>query len=335
MILDREHWERYCAGYTVYDCAFIDAVRTCFVMVEDTDSPHRDPLPRTRFLLARADKPRDQKRFALSEFGNFGFTEVAFGPAANELVAVDTGQQVFSYDRARAGQEVDIPRAIPSTTFLATTRKVVRVGKSIYAMGWPRRVYRRTGFENWALLNNGMPLPRRLTSSNEDDLVEALTSYRLNDLAGFSEKDMYVVGDAGEVWHFDGTRWSRCAFPTNQRLCTVACGADDKVYVTTQTGSVWAGRGNVWKLVVDVENSLPFRDSAWFAGKLWCGSDYGLWTVEGDELVRADIPSEIFLVSGRIDISPDGRYMLTAGSRGAALFDGTRWELLFSSHEFG
>jgi hypothetical protein len=40
-------------------------------------------------------------------------------------------------------------------------------------------------------------------------------------------------------------------------------------------------------------------------------------------------------VSGRIDISPDGKTMLTAGARGAALFDGTHWQLLVSSLELG
>jgi hypothetical protein len=39
------------------------------------------------------------------------------------------------------------------------------------------------------------------------------------------------------------------------------------------------------------------------------------------------------LVSGAIDISPDGKLMLTAGPDGAALFDGQRWEVLFSRHD--
>ncbi|WP_437901080.1 hypothetical protein [Sorangium sp. So ce124] len=334
MILDREHWERHCAGYTVYDCAIMDAARTFYVMVESTDSPHRDPLPRTRFLFARADRPLDQKRFVRSELGDFGFTEIAYGPSAIEFVAVDTGRQVFSYDRSRAGQEADIPGELPSTTLLAATSKIARVGQSMYAVGWPRRVYLRAGLSSWAPLDSGMPLPKKLSSSHEDDRIEAQTNYTFNDLAGFSETDMYVVGDAGEVWRFDGARWGRCAFPTNQRLCTVACGADGKVYVTTQTGSIWVGRGDAWKLLVDVERSVPFRDSAWFGGKLWCGSDYGLWTVEGDELTTAELPAEVFLASGRIDVSPDGGHLLTAGAHGAALFDGARWELLFSSHEF-
>lgn len=33
----------------------------------------------------------------------------------------------------------------------------------------------------------------------------------------------------------------------------------------------------------------------------------------------------------RIDVSPDGQYLLTAGPQVAILYDGKQWELLFNS----
>lgn len=334
MFIDRAHWERHIEGYTVYDCTIMDGERLFFVLVEDTGSPYRDPLPRTRFLFARTNRSLGADRFVCGEVGSFGFTEIAYGPAAVEFVAVDTSRHVYRYDRSDTSLEKDIPGDVPGTQLRATTIRIVRVGQRLYVVGWPRRVYARHSADRWFALNGGLPSPRRLASERHEDQVEVETHYTFHDLAGFSERDMYVVGDAGEVWQFDGARWERSAFPTNQRLCTVACDGGENVYVTTQTGSVWVGRGNVWKLVVDAERSVPFRDTVWFADRLWCGSDYGLWSVEGGEFTRAHVPADVFLASGRVDVSPDGKYLLTAGPRGAALFDGKRWDVLFSSHGF-
>ncbi|MBK8255875.1 MAG: hypothetical protein IPK82_24810 [Polyangiaceae bacterium] len=332
MVIDREHWEKHFQGYVVYDCAMMDPERTFYVLVEDTPGPHRDPLPRTRFVFVRAGRPMDEGRFQESEVGHFGFTEMAYSPSAIEFVAVDTAQHVFSYDRNDARIEGDIPGTITGTNLHSSCTKVVRVGSSIYTVGWPRRVMVRQGINQWALVDAGLPIPRRVKSGNQDDLVEAISNYTFHDLHGFSESDMYAVGDAGEIWQYDGSRWTRCAFPTNEPLRTVTC-ADDKVYITTLRGHVWAGRGNAWKLVCDEERSIPFRDTAWFAGKLWLGCDYGVWTLEGDSLSRDTLPTEVFLVSGRLDGSPDGKHLLTAGQVGAAMFDGATWNVLWSADE--
>ncbi|QDQ27522.1 hypothetical protein FNU76_14795 [Chitinimonas arctica] len=154
-----------------------------------------------------------------------------------------------------------------------------------------------------------------------------------NDAAGYSENDIYAIGGAGDVWHFDGKKWSQCSFPSNERLYNVCCGDDGKVYIGGNMGSLYVGRENSWKKLSDGNYSVPWKDIAWFAGKLWCGSDYGLWEWHGTELVRAPVPADVQLVSGAIDISPDKTLMLTAGPDGAALFDGTKWEVLFSRHD--
>lgn len=333
MLLDKQTWQALMSGYTVHDCAIMDATRTFYVMVENVDTPHRDPLPRTRLLFVRAARPLDQGRFVLNELGSFGLTEVAFGPALSEFVAVDTLRQVFSYDRQRAAIESDIPGDLSPATLSATTTRIVRVGQDLYAIGWPRRVFRRMGPDAWHLLDAGMSPPAQLHSRDEGERIAAQLGHALRDLAGFSASELYAVGDGGEVWCHDGTRWTRCAFPSNQRLCTVACGADGKVHVSTESGSIWAGRGDAWERIVDAGRGSPYRDSAWFAGRLWCGSDDGLRVLDRDTLVRAELPPEIARVSGRIDLSPDGSHLLTAGAHGAAMFDGSRWSLLFSAFE--
>jgi hypothetical protein len=332
MIFDSREWGRCAAGFSTYDCTAMDSQHTFYVLVENTEDCAA--LPRKRFLYARADRPIEQRRFLLGEFDNFGFTDIAYRPAGVEFVAVDTARQVFSYDRRRAGQEADIPGTIAGSELQSSVTRVVRVGSQLYAVGWPRRVWRRDGFESWTLLDRGLPLPAGLARGDGDGIVEAVTQGTLRDLDGFSEAELYAVGDGGEVWRGDGASWTRCAFPGDERLCTVACGAD-QVYVTTLHGRIWAGREDTWRLLRDVDRGLPFLDTCWFGGRLWCGADEGVWLLEGDDLTARDIPPEVGRVARRLDRAPDGRHLLTAGANGAALFDGRRWEVLWSAFELG
>jgi hypothetical protein len=77
--------------------------------------------------------------------------------------------------------------------------------------------------------------------------------------------------------------------------------------------------------------TLPFEDIVWHAGRLWCTSDYGLWTLENNRIVRADVPSEIRVCAGNLSAA-DG-VMLLAGTNGAAYHDGERWHSIFLYHE--
>ncbi|UOD33283.1 hypothetical protein INH39_07950 [Massilia violaceinigra] len=152
---------------------------------------------------------------------------------------------------------------------------------------------------------------------------------------------MYAVGDAGTVWHFDGKRWQQIPFPTNVPLYTVACGENGDVYMTDIRGNLWKGGGAKWSLLCEMDQSLPFKDAAWFNGRLWCANDYGMYVLEGEKLVAAHtaridpIPNEVALHSHRIDVSPDGKQMLVCGGDGAALHDGKKWNLLFSGMSLG
>ncbi len=106
----------------------------------------------------------------------------------------------------------------------------------------------------------------------------------------------------------------------------VCCAGDDYVYVGMQSGSVLRGRENTWELIHTGTLTLPFKDIVWFAGKVWCTSDYGVWTIDNGKLTDADIPVLAHSCSGNLSVG-DG-VMLLAGRYGAAVFDGKSWEQL-------
>ncbi|MCN8028964.1 hypothetical protein MLL15_16430 [Escherichia coli] len=67
---------------------------------------------------------------------------------------------------------------------------------------------------------------------------------------------------------------------------------------------------------------------------------HGIWVLEDDKLVLAmhakhkPVPPEVAVLSKRIDVSPDGTVMMVCGSRGAAIYDGNAWNVLFDSMAF-
>jgi hypothetical protein len=128
-------------------------------------------------------------------------------------------------------------------------------------------------------------------------------------------------------------KWQQFAFPSNEWLFNVCCAGDGSVYIGGNMGSLYVGRENAWTKLHDSSQSVPWKDIAWFGGKLWCGSDYGLWELKGKKLIRAEVPAEVQLSSGALDVSPDGQQLLTAGPNGASIFDGKTWQVLFNRND--
>lgn len=339
MIVDKKNWKEVFSDFSIYDCAIRNRDMYMFVLVGNSDDQHRDPLPKTRFLMVYGDEPVED-RFYYSDFDDFGFTSIAFHNNPSwEFIAVDTGATVYSHNTDQDDSEHMINTDWPVKNKKGEVRgaaiqNVVRVNGQIYALGTERRIYRRKGIGSWvdiALEGGGPEFPKARLEKG------SLFDYGFNDMSAFGKDDIYTVGGVGDIWHFNGKKWQQVHFPANELLNTVCCAGDGNVYITGNNGSLWAGREDKWKRLAKGELSLAFKDSAWFAGRLYCGNDYGLWVLKDGKLksLQDEVDSVVATSCGRIDISPDGLLMLTAGQHGATLFDGKKWEVLFNAFQLG
>jgi hypothetical protein len=343
-IFDEENHAKFFRGYTIYDCAIHTEDIWFFILVEER--PDRDILPRTRFISIGKNRSID-KRFAVFSVGDFGFCTAVCNVdltrnQEREFLAIDTGSQVYSANAQRKGDEKSIDEIVRMSTAQGRSgiiRKVVRVSGQVYAIGDFRKIYRRIGIEQWIELGKegkGVPLPKDVETGKRYSM-----SLGFKDMSAFSASDMYAVGGEGDVWRFDGDKWHNCPMPTNSDLITVCCAGDGNVYITEFNGSVWMGREEKWKKIAEADIAPGFGpvDSAWFNNKLYLGAQEGLWAIDAkkkmvlplDELEKG-APNATN--SGRLDLSPDGKYLLTAGPYGACLNDGTGWQRLFSSFDF-
>ncbi|MFH6995474.1 hypothetical protein [Flavobacterium sp. FlaQc-48] len=332
MIFDKKTWNEIGKGFGICDATFGPFDGTYgFLLSEDINSTHPDPLPRKRFLFANLEKPLES-RFFLATFENFLYATISATqvPNKNEFVIVETNCLVFGCEiKGHHNIEQPINNSLFNTDLVSSISKVVRINNSIYAIGNPVRVYRRIQKDTWEDFSGTIPISDDFISKNN-------LNYSLRDMAGFSEKDIYAVGEAGVVWHFNGKNWQQIVFPTNQDLYTVVCAEDGYVYITSRKGHVWIGRNSTWNILTDKKMPLRFLDSVWFDDRLWCTNDYGVWVLEDGELVRADklkqkpIPEYIQKgLCGRIDVSFDKQKLLICGNDGAALYDGQTWSVLF------
>lgn len=333
MLLDKETWEQFVSGYSIYDCVISRKDRYLFVLVEDTNSVHMDPAPKTKFLFVSADCTMENRCYS-QECSHFGSTHASVSDATGfrQWVAVDMHGQVFSYDSNRDGiEKTNINNRWNNNTRGAGITNIKRVNNEIYALALDRFIWHREGTEKWEELS-GLERPQERIKK-----TGGVLNYGFHDLSAFSRDDMYAVGGHWDVWHFDGDAWSRIDFPSNESLYTVCCAGNGQVYISGYEGSLWSGRNHTWKKLLDGDYTLPFKDSVWFGGKMWFGMDYGLYMLENEKLIQVEFPDEIFglgVMSGSIDISLDGQYMLTSGVCGAALYDGENWEPLWNTSFF-
>ncbi len=324
LIVDRARWQEYFDGYFVDGCAAMNDHEWFFLLRWEEDDDSDDPLP-IRLLFVDARRALSERRFVRGSV-NFSAMGVVSAPSSGDFVVVGQDAHAFRYDGSRGSTEVELPAAIPGSDLRAVVHAAGRIGSVAWAAGWPRRVWRRRAPGEWEIVSAGLPAPQHLGAS--DDIVKAAFSQRFRALAGFDERDVYVGGDEGELWHWDGVAWSRRAIAATTEF-TAACAADDRVFLADATGALWVGRDREWSRLTDPA-PYPIVDLAWFAGQLWCGHQTGgLDRLEGKRLVASGAPSEASPGLQHLDVAADGSCLLAAGRGGAALYDGRSWRALF------
>jgi len=171
------------------------------------------------------------------------------------------------------------------------------VGEHVYIVGPTRAVYRRTGVKKWELFNQGTQ--DDLMSKNIKKGKRSEYSYAFLSIDGFSEDDMYAVGNKGEAWHYDGKKWSKIDLPTSSDLHKVHCAKDGYVYIAGDEYTILKGKGNKWEFILNAKINHPFNEHlfdaiAWFDSVLYIGTSDGLYAYIDDKFEKIQLtPPEL------------------------------------------
>ena len=316
--IDQNSYDEFFKGFHITDCAVRDRNIFYFVLraIYSGDNAPPEHELKKRFVQFVQNHPT-VKPWGYKQLNGFGRLKAGASLMPfPHFVGVSSEGGVFAFGKGLNEIEDDLRSWAEGGPQRGGIRKLRTIEGALYAVGGNRTVLRRDGKNNWHGFTKEIP-----SIGDSDQGFE--------DMDGFSAKDIYCVGGTGNVFHFDGTRWQQCAFPSNRYLESVCCAGDGYVYIGGQSGYVFKGRGEQWKKIHQDNMTLGFTDMVWHQGKVWCTSDYGLWVIENDKLVEADVPPEIRACSGNLSVG-DG-VMLLAGMFGAAYHDGQQWHMLVNT----
>ena len=324
MKLDKKSHEKYFSGFFLTDCVVRKKDILYFVAEQEFDETSKTQEKRKlRTRVITCIDRKDVQPWGYADLGGMHRTvagvsyqpkEQFVGVTLNDHVYVlGSGDIGFEHDlKGSNSKELKQKNATPEEYMLrGGITKLRTIDGRLYGCGLGRTVIDRVEKNEW---HYHTELPK--DKSFLDD-----TGF--SDIDGFSSNDIYAVGGHGDVWHFDGKQWKQIAFPSEMTLETVCCAGDGQVYIGAESGTVFKGRDNEWKLISRGRMTLPFKDMVWHQDQLWCTSDYGLWVLKNDKVREADVPYGVSVCAGHLSVG-DG-VMLLAGMYGAAMHDGKEW----------
>lgn len=323
MMITPEEYEQFLLGFSFTDCVVRDRKRFTFIATEELSEAEAeaevqnmiDPSFRRKRVLPfmRDDAVGDQWGWTtLLDWDLFLSGGAALLPE-NQFVGVDLVGQVFVTGNGVSEQEQNVPSFRQDGLNRGGIRKLKTIGGYVYACGGGRSVGKRVGTNQWTSHTQAMSAHPEAGRGG------------FNDIDGFGENELYAVGGKADLWHYDGLRWKQIKLPTDEWIETVCCAGDGQVYVCGGGGMILQGRGEHWKVIASPGCSAcyGFRDMVWYEDRVWATNDDGIWTIYGNKLQRAELPSEVAVCAGHLYVN-DG-VLLTAGLGGAAFKEEGEW----------
>jgi hypothetical protein len=232
---------------------------------------------------------------------------------------------IYSNSTDRSDVE-DIPDAGIRTGLYGAVTHIREIGASLFVCGQRGQVYRRFGDNDWRHVDDGLLLPPVTDTSNLNAFLDnLLDGPNLNCIDGFNEHDLYVVGDSGGAWHYDGHAWHKLTLPTDEHLQWVRCYGTDEVWMCGYNGTLL--KGNARQGFIDVsavENNTTYWCLAKHQDKVYLSTMQGLEVYDGQVIrpVRTGLKPE--LQDGwRVDVAEG--VLWTFGPKDIAWFDGNKW----------
>lgn len=208
----------------------------------------------------------------------FGYQNTGYMLAFNEA-----GESIGQYqrpDKNYLGHKL-----IPG--FLSPLRSV-KSGEAYVATGL-RMVHKMEHFNQWQLLDNGIPkLDYWGEHKNQD------WEHGFSDIAGFADDDLYACGGDGDLWHYNGIQWLQKELPTNATLRRICCGGDGRVYISTNMKTVVVGRDNRWKVIEQTICWSTFKQIVWYRDRCLINTEQGLYEINHDVFIKSALTDGIY-----------------------------------------
>lgn len=324
----KEDWEITCKGYVFTGCALRqdeDNNESCIAYIQ-----LKQDLPQEEVTFLSEEEINSGVLCIYEEQGKlcFGLTSithfespivgVCMQPVAQGLtVANNINGTVLPIGGGRSDWDYESlsPGMFPQVSRLRC------IDGYAWSAGGNREVYKRIAIGKWE--NVSIETEQFCTQKRRNDSNESDEYPGFSDIDGFNNKDIFAVGGMGDVWHYDGKRWTSCDFPSKERLFVVCCADDQHVYIGSKKG-VWKKTADSWTLLFPLDMEYPLHSCRWFQEKLWISHDCGIIVWDGNEVKNKVIYKEEELpLSGFLDTC--GKWLIVCSFHSVWTFDGTDW----------
>lgn len=197
-------------------------------------------------------------------------------------------------------------------------RAIREIGDSLFVCGANDQVYRRDDEDGtWTLLT-AAPLK----------MVDALDPYYslLNSIDGTSERDVYVCGLSGRLFHYDGMTWTAISLPTDEHLNCVRSFSKDEVWICGENGTLLLGNvRDGFKNVSTIDDNQLFWSLTKFQGKIYVATpDEGLFVYDQKSIAPVDTGLANGLWTYIVDAVEGALWSFS--EKEIAYFDGSTWK---------
>ena len=151
-----------------------------------------------------------------------------------------------------------------------------------------------------------------------------------------SEDDVFIAGDEGAIFHFDGHGWERLDAPAPVPVHAIFGASRDRLHAVGWMGAIFAFDGEHWqkergcvigddgKYAAAVENTPLFDLTGDGTGRLWAVGDDGMILARRDGIwepeesgTRAHLRAIVRLTDGRLVAAGNDGVVLTSAGDGA------------------
>lgn len=198
------------------------------------------------------------------------------------------------------------------------------IGNHFYIADAANEVYRRDGVHKWTLV-----------SQEARAHWEKYGRGNINAIDGFSEDDIYFVGEEGLTWHYNSKKWSIVDVPSNYPFTHVVCAEDGNVYIGGRQGQLLVGRDNEWKVIISSKKAYRYgvdmmHSMVYFKGTLYAGMRHDLMKLDNGKWVSANIDG---IDSAEFLAAKDG-VMLIGSNYCLDIYDGKEVKPLYRNRDY-
>lgn len=221
--------------------------------------------------------------------------------------------EILCFDGEKSSIEAISDVSPPNPEAPGPMRGISFIGDSFFAVGMGREVYQRDTQGRWRAIDKGV----RVTGSSDDVLG-------FNAIHGFSTSDIYAAGWGGEIWNYNGRKWTAEKSPTNLTLNAICCAPGGVVSIAGKMGTLIRGRHGRWATIDHDATDEEFFSAEWYQERLYLATSAKLYVFHDDVLEPVDF--EDVGAASCLQLFKSNEYLWSVGPKDILRFDGRRWE---------